>query len=67
VLTSAAVLEAPGDPSGRGLLVVVAAVLVLALAAAHVRLLLRAAPRRSSSVTELHDLWTPPGADRADW
>jgi hypothetical protein len=55
VLTSAAVLDAPEDPSGRGLLVVVAAVLVLALAAAHVRLLLRAAPRRSSSVTELHE------------
>jgi hypothetical protein len=47
VLTAAAVLDAPDDPSGRGLLMVVAAVLVLALAAAHVRLLLRAAPRHS--------------------
>ena len=45
MLTAAAVLDAPDDPSGRGLLMVVAAVLVLALAAAHVRLLLRAAPR----------------------
>jgi hypothetical protein len=45
VLTAAAVLDAPDDPSGRGLLLVVAAVLVLALAAVHVRLLLRVAPR----------------------
>ncbi len=50
MLLAAAVLHAPDDPSGRGLLMVVAALLVLLLVSVHVRLLLRVAPRAAPEV-----------------
>jgi hypothetical protein len=55
VLLAAAVLKAPDDPSGRGLVMVVAVVLVLLVVTVHVRLLLRVAPRDAAAVGSVHE------------